>query len=75
MLGISAGELAKAATIGLATVRRAEAVEGVPTVTPNNLAAIQRALEAAGVEFIDRGVRLRDDAVTGAATDDDKEGQ
>jgi hypothetical protein len=48
----------------LATVRRAEASEGVPKITAANLNAIRRALEDAGVEFIPEngggaGVRLR----------------
>lgn len=32
------------------------------------LSAIQRALEAAGVEFIDRGVRLREDTIVNGKT-------
>lgn len=63
MLGISADDLAKTSKVGVATVRRAEAVPGVPTITTANLAAIQSALESAGVEFIAEngggpGVRL-----------------
>lgn len=63
MLGISADELAELSKIGVATIRRAEAAEGIPGITPANLAALQRALEAAGVEFIAEngggpGVRL-----------------
>lgn len=49
----SAEELAEQAQIGVMTVRRAEAVDGVPNLIPNNLDAIHRALEEAGVEFID----------------------
>jgi transcriptional regulator with XRE-family HTH domain len=46
-------DLAKAAHIALATVKRFE--RGLRTPIPNNLAAIRLALESAGVKFIDRG--------------------
>lgn len=64
LLRISAKAIAEAASVGLATVRRAEASEGVPNITAANLNAIRRALEDAGVEFIAEngggaGVRLR----------------
>jgi len=60
----SADDLAKRAQVGVATVRRAEADDGVANLLPNNAAAIQRALEEAGVEFIPEngggaGVRLK----------------
>lgn len=60
----SADTLAENSKLGVATVRRAESVDGVPTITGANLAAIRAALEGAGVEFIDpngggAGVRLR----------------
>ena len=58
----SANDLADQAQIGVMTVRRAEQVDGVPSLIPNNLDAIQNALEEAGVEFIDGelpGVRPR----------------
>jgi hypothetical protein len=58
----SANELAEKAQIGVMTVRRAEAADDVPNLIPNNLDAIQNALEEAGVEFIDGelpGVRPR----------------
>jgi hypothetical protein len=56
--------LAKASSIGVATIRRAELAEGMTTLTAANDQAIRRALEAAGVEFIDEngggpGVRLQ----------------
>jgi transcriptional regulator with XRE-family HTH domain len=59
-------QLADAAHIGRATIRRFEA--GRRTPIPNNLAAIRRALEDAGVEFIPAkngkgvGVRLREES-------------
>lgn len=61
----SAAELAREAKLGLATIRRAEVAEGVTSMTVANGLAVRRALEAAGVEFIDEngggpGVRLRE---------------
>ncbi|WP_342588496.1 transcriptional regulator [Pleomorphomonas carboxyditropha] len=60
----SANDLAKAANVGVATIRRAEATDGAVTMVPNNLVAIRAALEAAGVIFVDAngegpGVRLK----------------
>ena len=60
----SALDLANAAKLGVATVRRAELVDGEVQMTLANEAALRRALETAGVEFIDEngggvGVRLR----------------
>jgi hypothetical protein len=51
------GTLAKAATISKSVVVDFE--NGHRTPNRNNLAAIRRALEAAGVEFLDDGVRPR----------------
>jgi transcriptional regulator with XRE-family HTH domain len=61
-LGWSALKLAQTAEVGVATVNRFEAGSSVPI--PATLSAIQRALEAAGVEFIPEngggaGVRLK----------------
>lgn len=55
-------DLARNANVGVSTVTRFEAGQGTPI--PATLAAMQRALEAAGVEFISEngggpGVRLR----------------
>jgi len=49
----------------LATIRRAELADGHTSMTVANEIAVRRALEAAGVEFIDEngggpGVRLRE---------------
>jgi transcriptional regulator with XRE-family HTH domain len=59
----SAEDLADAASVGVATVRRAEAADGVPPITIANRNAIRSALERAGIEFISEngggaGVRL-----------------
>lgn len=64
MLRWSADDLATKARLGVATVRRADAANGVPTITPANAHAIRAALEDAGVEFIPEngsgaGVRMR----------------
>jgi hypothetical protein len=49
---------------GLATIKRAESAENETSMTAANDLAVRRALESAGVEFIDEngggpGVRLR----------------
>lgn len=60
----SAEDLASAASVGVATVRRAEVEDVVPSTTVANLNAIRIALESAGVDFIEEsdgkgvGVRL-----------------
>ncbi len=63
LVGWSANELARAAHLGLATIRRAEVRGGETTMTIANELAVRRVLEAAGIEFIDEngggpGVRL-----------------
>jgi hypothetical protein len=60
----SAEDLAKAARLGLATIRRAEQSETETSLTAAKDFSVRQALEAAGVEFIDKngggpGVRLR----------------
>lgn len=62
LLDWSQEELAASSHLGLSTIRDFEKGRRVPT--HNNLAAIQRALEAAGIEFIPEngggvGLRLR----------------
>jgi transcriptional regulator with XRE-family HTH domain len=65
LLDWTLADLAKAATLGLSTVKNFES--GIRETTPANLIAIVRALEDAGVEFIPAkngkgiGVRLRED--------------
>jgi transcriptional regulator with XRE-family HTH domain len=60
----SAEDLARESSLSVATVRRAELADGETSMTAANNLAVRRALEAAGVEFIDEngggpGVRLR----------------
>jgi transcriptional regulator with XRE-family HTH domain len=64
LLRWSAEDLARASTLGVTTIRRAELTEGETSMTVANDLSVRRALEAAGVEFIDEngggpGVRLR----------------
>ena len=64
LLRWSAEELAREAALGLATIRRAEVSHDKTSMTVANDLAVRRALENAGVEFIDEngggaGVRLR----------------
>jgi hypothetical protein len=59
-----AQDLARESSVGVATIRRAELTEADTSMTAANDLAVRRALEAAGVEFIDEngggpGVRLR----------------
>jgi transcriptional regulator with XRE-family HTH domain len=57
-LGWNIAQLAAAAQVGKATVFRFEA--GASETIPATLAAMQRALEAAGIEFLDdNGLRLK----------------
>jgi ribosome-binding protein aMBF1 (putative translation factor) len=64
LLRWSAADLAQASALGANTIRRAEVAEGQTSLTAANELAVRRALEAAGVEFIDEngggsGVRWR----------------
>jgi transcriptional regulator with XRE-family HTH domain len=68
LLRWSAAELAEISGIGVATIRRLELVDGVPSSNARTLLTLQQALEAAGVEFIGTpdngpGVRLRQSGV------------
>lgn len=65
LLGWSQQKLADSASVSLATIQLFEANKREPI--PNNLTAIRRALEDAGIEFLPAksgkgvGVRLRED--------------
>ena len=64
LLRWSAEELAKQSVLSVATIRRAELSEDQTAMTAANELAVRRALEAAGVVFIDEngggpGVRLK----------------
>src|ERR1700739_4373566 len=64
LLRWQAEDLARESAVGVATIRRAELTEAETSMTAANNLAVRRALEAAGVEFIDdngggSGVRLR----------------
>jgi hypothetical protein len=61
----TAEDLAHSSALSVATIRRAELTEEATMMTTANDLAVRRALEAAGVEFIDAngggpGVRLRE---------------
>jgi hypothetical protein len=66
----SAQDLARESAVGVATIRRAELTDQETAMTVANDRAIRRALEDAGVEFIEEngggpGVRLRKEANPG----------
>ena len=63
MLRLTVVDLSIAAGVGVATIKRLEAADGLPPAHARTLDALQKALEAAGVEFIGTpdngpGVRL-----------------
>ena len=64
LAGMSQADLAAAANATVGLVARAEAVNSIPMITRRDSTALQTALEAAGVEFVQEngggaGVRLR----------------
>ena len=64
LLRWSAEDLARESALGLSTIKRAELADDETSLTVANDSAVRRALEGAGVEFIDEdsggpGVRLR----------------
>jgi len=65
LLRWTAEKLADTASVGLSTIRRAEADDSAPSITNANLKMIQLTLENAGIEFIPMngggvGVRFRE---------------
>ena len=64
LLRWAAADLVRASGVSLATIHRAESVDGKTAMTFANASAIRRALENAGVEFIEEngagpGARLK----------------
>ncbi len=77
ILGISQADLAARASVSVPTIKRMEASAGIATGMANNVAAVCRALEAAGVVFIAEngggaGVRLRKGSVETMTLSDDE---
>lgn len=63
-LGWTAAKLAEQSGIGLRTIMRIEADEGIPKTTTGTLTKVQSALVSAGIEFIGTpgdgpGIRFR----------------
>lgn len=59
LLRLEQEELAQRANVSVVTIRRLEAPGGLAKVATSTVSEVQRALEAAGAEFLDRGVRRR----------------
>jgi transcriptional regulator with XRE-family HTH domain len=62
LLRWSAQDLADRSRLGVATIRRAEALEGAVEMTPANAELVTRTLESAGIDFTNGdapGVRLK----------------
>src|SRR5262249_31066832 len=59
LLQLDQTEVARRAHVSVATLRRSENGTGAARVSARAVSSIQRALEAAGAEFIDNGVRRR----------------
>jgi ribosome-binding protein aMBF1 (putative translation factor) len=52
LLRWSADDLAKTAGIGVATIRRMELSDGIPSSNSKTLYGLRTTLEAAGIEFV-----------------------
>ena len=51
-LGWSVEKLAKESAVGVRTIHRIEAQDGLPNATAGNLKLLRETLQAAGIEFI-----------------------
>lgn len=58
LLRLDQASVARRAGISVVTLRRLEDQHGLSVVAPTTVDQVRRALENAGAEFIDRGVRL-----------------
>ena len=63
LLGLTVSEVASSANVGVATIKRFEASDGIPEHRSGNLDKVRVALEARGIEFLgdpiaSPGVRL-----------------
>jgi hypothetical protein len=61
MAGLKLAELDRKAEVAPNTIVR---IEGGRRVSPRSLTAVRGALEASGIEFLDRGIRIKPDAET-----------
>ena len=59
MLRLDQTDVARRASVSPVTIRRLESHSGLGQVAAETVAEVQRALEVAGAEFIDNGVRRR----------------
>lgn len=59
LLRIEQADLARCARVSTTTIRRLEARGGAGQIARATVEAVQRALEQAGAEFIENGVRVR----------------
>ncbi len=59
LLRLEQAEVARRAQISVATLRRVEGDTEKPRASARAVKSIQHALEAAGIEFVDNGVRRR----------------
>lgn len=48
----TANDLAANSGVGISTIKRLEVMPGVPAINVTTMVAIQKALEAAGIEFV-----------------------
>jgi transcriptional regulator with XRE-family HTH domain len=69
LLGMAQAELAERAKISVPTLKRMEASDGPAVGMANNVDAV-RALETAGVDFVNGGIRPRNDKAYGHLHDD-----